>query len=554
MLGPRIVAVFFAALAGAAAFEEVPAESRVASIDLFKNGLAVVRRTVEIPAPGIYRIDNVPEPVHGTFWIESDAEVVVRITSREVEEPVLRSPGAPDQSELAGRNVVVFFQDGGIPPVNGRVAAIEPVSGAAAWNRTYNQPDRYYGYYGSLYSGYSGGRGPQPGGGGFLILEREGGRSYVNAALIAHIQVEDKTGTVRRRRPVLLLSVSGESGKPAAVRITYLAKGMSWAPSYSVDTTDPAELVVRQKAVIRNELERIEQAEISLISGFPSIPFAHVTSPLSPRTDWARFFRELSQQFRPGHATTMNVISQQAVASNAPPEDSGLGLQVPAAWEGVDLHFQPIGRHTLVEGDSLSMDVASARAAYARVVEWIVPDNRNANGRYVNDYERDQNPEKYQDAAWDSLRFSNPFDFPMTTGPAAIVSNGRFHGQSTSMWISPGEETTLHITKALNVRTRSVEQEEEGEREIVYWGGNKYRKVQVKGFLVAANHRNESIELVIRRRFSGELVEAGRSPRCTLLEEGVYSVNVRNELAWNLSLKPGEEVEIIYRYSVLVPH
>jgi hypothetical protein len=544
-----MIAVFAGALACASAFEDIPADSRVESIDLFKNGLAVVRRTIEVPAPGTYCIANIPEPVHGTFWIESDSEVSARITSRVVEEPVLRHPGAPIQSELAGREVVVFFQDGSIPPASGKVASLEPPSGEGAWNRVYSRPE-YYGYYGALYSGGQG----QPAAGGYLILESPGGRSYVNTSLIAHVQVKETFETVQRRRPVLMLTVTGEQEKPSAVRITYLSKGMSWAPSYKVDMSGPDELVIRQKAVIKNELEPIAEAEIKLISGFPNIPFAHVTSPLSPRTDWARFFQELGQRFSPGHATTMNVLSQQAVAYNEPPE-SGLDMQVPAAGEGVDLHFQSIGRHTLDEGDSLAVDVASARAAYERVVEWIVPDNRDANGRYVSDYERERNPEKYQDAAWDSLRFSNPFGFPMTTGPAAIVSGGRFLGQSTSSWISSGEETTLHITKALNIRTRSVEQEEaESEREIVYWGGSKFRKVPVKGFLFAGNHRDESIELVIRRRFSGELLEADRSPRCILLEEGVYSVNKRNELTWNLSIEPGEEVEIVYRYSVLVPH
>jgi hypothetical protein len=51
--------------------EEIPVKSRLVSLGLFKNGLAVVRKAVSIPGPGTYRIDDVPEPVHGTFWIES---------------------------------------------------------------------------------------------------------------------------------------------------------------------------------------------------------------------------------------------------------------------------------------------------------------------------------------------------------------------------------------------------------------------------------------------------------------------------------------------------
>ena len=59
---------------------------------------------------------------------------------------------------------------------------------------------------------------------------------------------------------------------------------------------------------------------------------------------------------------------------------------------------------------------------------------------------------------------------------------------------------------------------------------------------------------MIRRRFSGELVSADQSPKQTLLEEGVYSINKRNELLWTLTLKPGEETKLTYTYTVLVPN
>ena len=59
---------------------------------------------------------------------------------------------------------------------------------------------------------------------------------------------------------------------------------------------------------------------------------------------------------------------------------------------------------------------------------------------------------------------------------------------------------------------------------------------------------------MIRRRFSGELLEADGKPECVLREEGVYSVNKRNELTWTITLKPGKETTLSYRYTVLVSH
>jgi hypothetical protein len=220
--------------------------------------------------------------------------------------------------------------------------------------------------------------------------------------------------------------------------------------------------------------------------------------------------------------------------------------------EGVDVHYQKIGPRSLKEGESMSLSIATERAPYERVVEWVVPDTRNEHGRQIEEYQRQQNPEKYDDAAWDALRFKNPFKFPMTTAPATVVCGDRFNGQRMSFWVNSGEDTCLQVTKALSVRTRSSEREEEGKRDEAVVAGYTYRKCSVLGELVVNNHRNEQITVLIRRQFSGDLVAADGAPKKTLREEGVYSVNQRYELSWTLTLKAGEEKILTYKYHVLV--
>src|SRR5204863_6266719 len=154
---------------------------------------------------------------------------------------------------------------------------------------------------------------------------------------------------------------------------------------------------------------------------------------------------------------------------------------------------------------------------------------------------------------WDSVRFRNPLTFAMTTAPAMIVAGDRFNGQRTSLWTNVGEENTLHITKALSIRTRDSESEV-GERTQVYIGRREYRKTAVQGEIAVGNHRKEPITMVLRKRFSGELLKADGEPKNTPLAEGVYSTNKRNELKWTLTLQPGEEKTLAYSYSVLVPN
>ena len=158
----------------------------------------------------------------------------------------------------------------------------------------------------------------------------------------------------------------------------------------------------------------------------------------------------------------------------------------------------------------------------------------------------------------DALKFKNPLAFPMTTGPATVVSGGQFNGQRTSYWVNAGEETVLRVGKALSVRTRSVENEQlnrnGGERDLVWVGGRQYRKSTVAGELSVSNHRKENVQLLIRRRFSGDLVAAEGAPKSSLREEGVFSINKRNELLWTVPLAAGEERTLKYSYTVLVPN
>jgi len=267
------------------------------------------------------------------------------------------------------------------------------------------------------------------------------------------------------------------------------------------------------------------------------------------------------------------MVQQQARYSSDREPAAGLDTSILSTGDKVDMYYQPIGKQTLREGDSLSVSVATSRTPYERVVEWTIPDTRDADGRYPERYQREQEPEKYEDAVWDAVRFRNPFKFPMTTGPAYICAGSKFFGQTLSTWVNPGQEAVLHITKALSLLARYGEQEEDASRgekkrrpggmggpggedgrEIIYWGGKPFRKVKVQGELNLANYRKDPVKWIIRRCFSGELIDAEGSPKSTLREEGVYSVNRRNELAWELILKPSETKTVKYKYFVLVYH
>jgi hypothetical protein len=541
-----VVCLVNLSLAADSVADEKETPSRVAAVSLFKNGLAVIKREVDLAGPGIYRLTDVPEPVHGTFMIESGTPLEARVELRDVKGDDHTPLGVSLQEELAGLTVTIYGRNNKAP-ITGRV--VPPP-------KRDDDPTSYNPEYAPFRSS------PEPAS-RFLILKTGKGVSYVDLNDIASLEAEGQPAPRMQRKPVLLLE-AGKDAKPGKVTVNYLAHGISWAPSYRVDVSDAKKLIIEQHAVVRNELAELKDTEVSLISGYPSVQFASVLSPLAAHQSWQRFFQQLA---RPGSYEALsasNAIASQIAYNpmgNRRGGGGGEGLLVaPNLGDTIDLNFHSIGKRSLKKGTALALATGKAEADYERIVDWTIPDNRNEWGS-PQDHQRVIDPntgDPIQDDVWDALKFKNPLPFPMTTAPALVASHGKFNGQRQVLWTNRGELATLRVNKALSLRTRCVEFEHQkaangvSEREIIWIGGRRFRQATVDGELRLCNHRGSDVKLVIKRHFSGDLLRADGDPKVDLREEGIWTVNKRNELVWTLTLKPGEERNLTYQYKVLV--
>ena len=507
-------------------------ESHIVSVAMFKNGLALVERTATPPAAGVYRLSagsgdrqEAPRPVHGTLWITGAKDVSVRVAARGVSWP-RGSPELDLQRYLGGLNVALRLR-GVDRPVQGLVRPPHLLGSLHDDSGTDPPSDRE-----------------------FLVLDADSGELLVRTTSIVDVRASGDAAPIQyRRRPVLLLEVGGEAaGKEITIR--YLSPGISWAPSYDLDLSSDERLVVRQNAAIRNELADLHGTELVLVSGFPNIPFREVESPLAPGASWANFFAQMRRRSDSHRYPAPNAATQQAVLHNY--VSPSIDLSATPAGEDTDLHHESIGPRTLLEHEAIQLEVATAEAPFERIVEWIVPDDRDANGRPRSRHSSRDELRESQGEPWDALRFRNPLPMPMTTAPATITRGGRFLGQTLSSWVSRGELTTLRVTKALSIRTLASENERPDSRERVMIGRNDYDRALVDGNVSVSNHRAFEVNLLIRRRFSGEVTRAEGNPDTRLLPEGVHSVNRRNELLWDIRLEPGETRELAYEYRVLV--
>jgi hypothetical protein len=501
---------------------ETPAKGKIVAVDLFKNGLAVLTCEVTLGKAGEYLLDSVPAPVHGTFHLDAGAaKIEAAVKVREVTIPADEAGSGNLQEDLAGKHVTLVLKGATPKSVEGVMLKLKPAKGQDA------VPQR------------------------FLVLQGGRGRVFVDPADVSSVEVtEDKDATVKRKRPQLVLTLADTDKEQTKVTLRYLTHGLSWAPSYRLDISDPKSLTLEQHAVVKNELADLDGAAVRLISGYPNVQYARVRSLLGPHTTLATFFAELNNRYGGFDADVMSnsVAMQQGMGNFRSLVSTALGAT--PTGEGVDLHYQPIGKRTLADGETLALTVAKGKADYQRIVEWTVADARDQYGRYQ---DRGGRGSEEDGEAWDALKFKNPLTFPMSTGPATVVANGAFNGQRTSFWVNPGEETVLRVEKALSVRTRAVENEKpSGDRDLVWIGSQQYRKATVEGEVAVSNNRKEAIQMVIRRKFSGDLLRAEGEPKSNLLVEGVHTINKRNELTWTLPLKGGEEKTLKYSYTVLV--
>ena len=573
-----------AALATASAAGADPAPSLtpapIVSLALFKNGTAVVTRRVVPPADGApFLLDGRLAPAHGTFWTDSAAPLSVKASVRRVALPPESIPERGSRAETyAGREATVWARvpEGAADalravaagdaaatfsvsaPVGDEPAATVALRGVVLPPKKAEKPEartESFAWYG--WTRYESVSRTTPAGkdGDFALRLANGSVVRLPESAIAAVSAE---GGDSAAIPVLEIA-----GATAPFEMQYLARGATWAPSYRLALGKDGKARLEMSAEIRNEMEDLDGAEVFLVSGFPNVEAAEIPGLLASGNSVARFLDSLAAPratARGGHGWDSNRAwkSQAIWALNSvdPSEFAGAtgvaGLpQIPGEGAATDIHYRAAGPVTLAAGATLRLPLGAGETPVARFVDWEPGWKYNEWGRRESDGNEEQN------VPWDAVRFRNPLDAPLTTGPIAVFDDGRLLGQTTVRWTNPGQEATLRVTKALTV-AGSFEETMPGRREDypqVNMLGHTWRRIEIEAKLTMSNHRPDTATLCIHPTIEGEFKEAAEPPESvrTLGEPGSRGgANPKQELVWNVELRPGESKVLTYRYTTLV--
>ena len=542
---------------------EIKVSAKTEAIALFKNGYTVVRQEIDVPDSGVYRWEDVPAVIHGTFFIESDMNVDVQTTQRLVSVPVdIKNPPRLATGQLVTVHMATPANE---QSITGRIVdttpIAEPNSLLPELSRSVVRP--HYDFFGSLPSFAAVGTAPAaPALHTPIVLEREGGSHYfLTGQHITSILTHEPIKEMQVRRPVMLFYAKKEDGTGGGkIRLFYLTKGATWAPSYRIDVLDDKRLRIEQAAAIRNEGLPITDTDISLVSGFPQIDQANVLSPLTPSQTLEQFFRQILAQTHVslrGYRDTDYSIMSNSVMSNmgqiatinpSAAANAGFDTMALAAGEGPDIHYNSIGKRSLGTGDTLSLTVGKGEADYRRVLECdLSPQMQNNYSALVRDWNGWQNYHNrlVTPEVFDVLKFQNPLSFPMTTAPAMVTEKSRFLGQSQSYWVNPQQVASIKITKVMNVAVTYSEKAEDVEPQVQRVFRNvSYIKRRLAGTIEIINRRNEDVILHLSGIFLGKPEQIEPAPAKQTPSVMDYYPNELNNLFWELTLKPGESKTI----------
>jgi len=362
----------------------------------------------------------------------------------------------------------------------------------------------------------------------------------------------------RFAQTVKKVEVDVRLGAPApkqTLTLTFLAKGVTWAPSYVVDITDEKQAKLAAKAVIMNDTYDLKGVGVDLVTGFPHLQFSDVVSPLGMKEGLAPFLQALTRgQSERGNLShlTANVMSQRASFSRGPQ-----GASMPeygAAEAGTvaeDLFLYPAGEVTLNRNAVAYVPLFTEAVPYKHIYQWDIPDYVDPQGRY--DYNRGRGEEEEpEQEVWHSLRLTNTTKVPWTTAPGETVKAGAILGQDTLEYTPSGADTTLRITRAVGVKADQIEHETNRKRDAMQLYGYHYDLVTVQGELSVVNAQNKSITMEITKMLSGEVKSVEPDAEQEKMAQGLRRMNGLTKLTWTIELTPGQERRLSYVYDVYV--
>jgi hypothetical protein len=521
---------------------EIPAPAT--EVMVFRNNTALIRYQALPKGAAVFTVTGNFSPLEGTLWASSNVKQIRKtLTEISRKEPV---PFSDITATYKNQRVTLRLTagNGKIEKVSGTVLALYPKEQSGNWNRivTLKCAD-----------------------GRILAIQQ----SQITGVESAALKVAEKT--VKEQKQAWEFTLTA----PATGKVIFdcLAKTLGWTPALKMTLLPEKKFVLDTAATVFNNGDDLQNVKCILWAGAPNIENSSAFSPMAIVKHPANAPVPRAYDAAPVMKTYLRMrnIPAAAMAENAEPAAPGLtGNMAP---------FE-IGTLSLKKGEALVRQLGRASGTYESLVRWQIPARQGDNGRQVW-----KNNGSYTGELWECLRFTNPFKTAVPDGSVEICDGSRVLAQIKGTWVNPGEQATWEVARCRDVKATFAEQEapssipDRGKgifqrfdhgvlkstpppragkvkaQPVSVKGGwinnTFYRVTDIKGQIELKNFRKSPVKVVIEMDYFGEFVSASGKPVKTALNH-FGSLNPKNKLTWQMTLKPEETRKLDFRYNIII--
>ena len=529
-------------------------------VQIFRNGTALIRHQVDAGNASTFTVSGNFSPLEGTVWGSPNVKEIRKTVTE-----VTRTESIPISDITAtfkNQFVTLYLNNGEGKPeiVKGTVLDLFKKKGNAV------EEDN-----GHLYSQFV-----------TLKCTKDKKIRIISIPRSQIVRVESEAlkiaeRTVKEDKQAWAFTLlPGSKGK---VSFDYAARVLNWTPAFKMTLLPEKKFAISGSATVVNTGDELQNVKCILWAGSPNIENSNTFSPMAivkkaiPRPEP----RPMVYAMRKNRAP-MAMAPEMAMADGAYSAED-------AAEPGIVGNMVPFdtGALSLKKGEALVRTLGSAKGSYENLVRWRIPARQGDDGRNVW-----KNADNYTDLLWECLRFVNPFKHPIPDSAVEICDGGALVAQIKGTWVNAGETATWEITRCRDVKATFVEQEapsslkdrgmglfqriERGAGKAIprsvlkkepgnssdptpvkggFYNGIWYRVTDIKGSIQLKNFRKTPVKMTVEMDYFGEFVSASANPRKKPLNH-FGSLNPKNQLVWDITLKPGETRKLDFRYNIII--
>jgi hypothetical protein len=160
---------------------------------------------------------------------------------------------------------------------------------------------------------------------------------------------------------------------------------------------------------------------------------------------------------------------------------------------------------------------------------------------------------------WHQLELTNHSDVPWTTGAAMLLRAFLPLGQELLTYTPRGGRTLVPVTVAVDVRGTHEEEEIDRQPNALRWGSYQWSHVRKRGTVTLTNYRDAPADMLVSVGSGGKAESASDGGtikiNATRVEDwtgGHAAINNHSDIAWSLTLEPGESRTVSYVVSYYV--